>query len=196
MTLPEIAKKAVEIFIREREIISLENIPEQFLNKKAGVFVTIEKNVAVSSSEHRQRRDLRGCIGTYLPTRKNIAEETILNAVAAATEDWRFGPVSKEELPALSYIVYVLGKPEPVDSVRNLDPKKYGVIVSTQPAVSPNDKNVFFNGRRSPKTGVLLPDLEEIDTAEKQLFAACQKSEIDLSREKIAIYRFTVQKYF
>jgi AmmeMemoRadiSam system protein A len=177
-----LAKQAVETFIKERKIIELpENLPKEFLQKKAGTFVTIEKN-----------GKLRGCIGTYLPIRENIAKEVIHNAIAAATEDWRFGPVQKEELPFLSYIVYILSEPELVKDISELDPKKYGVIVKNVPIFPSGD--VIFNGHFVPKTGVLLPDLEGVDTVEKQIFIACQKARIDPQRERFLIYRFTAEK--
>ena len=181
--LVSLAKKTVETFIKEKKIVSLPNdLPREFLEKKAGTFVTIEKN-----------GELRGCIGTYLPTRENIAQEVIYNAIAAATEDWRFGPVEKEELPYLSYTVYILSEPELVKDIKELDPKKYGVIVKTVP-ISPSG-DVVFNGHFIPKTGLLLPDLEGVDTIEKQIFIACQKAGIDPQREKFLIYRFTVEKF-
>ena len=191
--LVNLAKKTVETFIEEGKIISPpEGLSEEFLKRKAGTFVTIEKN-----------GKLRGCIGTYLPTRKNIAEEVIQNAIAAATEDWRFGPVEKEELPHLSYTVYILNEPELVKDLKELDPKKYGVIVKTVPIVANLHEfeheytrmDVVFNGHFVPKTGLLLPDLEGVDTIEKQISIACQKAGIDPEREKFLIYRFTVEKF-
>lgn len=164
----QLAKLAVERFIEKREIISPpKDLPKEFFERKAGIFVTIEKN-----------KKLRACIGTYLPTKENIAKEIIRNAIAAATEDYRFGPVQKEELPYLSYIVYILSKPEPVEDVKELNPKKYGIIVKT-----------------NFKSGLLLPDLEGVDTVEKQIYIACQKAGINPTREKISIYKFTVEKY-
>jgi AmmeMemoRadiSam system protein A len=181
--LVSLAKSAVENYIFEKKIISPpEDLPEEFLKKRAGTFVTIEKN-----------GELRGCIGTYLPIRENIAKEVIHNAIAAATEDWRFGPIQKEELPYLSYTVYILSEPELVKDISELDPKKYGVIVKSIP-ISPSG-DVVFNGHFIPKTGVLLPDLEGVDTVEKQIFIACQKAGIDHRKEKFLIYRFTVEKY-
>ena len=181
--LVNLAKKTIEIYIKEGKIISPpEDLPEEFLQRKAGTFVTIEKN-----------GKLRGCIGTYLPTRENIAEEIIYNAIAAATEDYRFGPVQKEELPYLSYTVYILNEPELVKNIKELDPKKYGVIVKTVP-ISPSG-DVVFNGHFVAKTGLLLPDLEGIDTVEQQILIACQKAGINPQREKILIYKFTVEKY-
>jgi AmmeMemoRadiSam system protein A len=181
--LVSLAKLAIENYVKEGKItFPPENLPKEFLNKKAGTFVTIEKN-----------GKLRGCIGTYLPTRENIAEEVIQNAIAAATEDYRFGPVEKEEFPHLSYTVYILNEPELVKDLKELDPKKYGVIVKTVP-ISPTG-DVVFNGHFVPKTGLLLPDLEGVDTIEKQISIACQKAGIDPEREKFLIYRFTVEKF-
>jgi AmmeMemoRadiSam system protein A len=177
-----LAKQSVETFIKERKIIEPpEDLPEEFLKKRAGTFVTIEKN-----------GELRGCIGTYLPIRENIAKEVIHNAIAAATEDWRFGPIQKEELPYLSYTVYILDEPELVKDISELDPKKYGIIVKSVP-ISPFG-DVIFDGHFVPKTGVLLPDLEGVDTVEKQIFIACQKAGIDPQRERFLIYRFTAEK--
>jgi len=181
--LVSLAKLAVETYIKSKETISSpSDFPKEFLGRKAGTFVTIEKE-----------NDLRGCIGTYLATRKNIAEETIHNAIAAATEDYRFRPITKEELPKLSYTVYILSEPELVKDIKELDPKKYGVIVKTAP-LSPSG-DVVFNGHFVAKTGLLLPDLESIDTIEKQIYIACQKADIDPRIEKIIIYKFSVEKY-
>jgi len=181
--LVELAKKAVETFIQEGRIISPpDDLLKEFFERKSGTFVTIEKG-----------GQLRGCIGTYLPIRKNIAEEMISNAIAAATEDYRFGPIQKEELPFLSYTVYILNEPELVKDISELDPKKYGLIVKTVP-ISPSG-DVVFNGHFVPKSGLLLPDLEGIDTIEQQISIACQKGGIDPAREKILIHKFTVEKY-
>ena len=183
--LVSLAKLSVENYVREGKIISsAEDLPEGFLSRKAGTFVTIEKN-----------GELRGCIGTYLPTRENIAEETIHNAIAAAAEDYRFGPIREEELPHLSYTVYILGEPELVRGIKELDPKKYGIIVKTIPIKGPTGIDVVFNGHFVAKTGLLLPGLEGVDIIEKQISIACQKGGIDPLREKILIYKFTVEKY-
>jgi len=179
-----LAKEAVENYIREGRIISVpDNLSEEFHKKRSGTFVTIEKN-----------GNLRGCIGTYLPTRVNIAEEIIRNAIAAASEDYRFGPIKKEELSYLSYTVYILSYPEPVKDIKELDPKKFGIIVKTGPFAYPDQENVVFDGVIPYKTGLLLPDLDEVDTVEKQISIACQKGGIN-QKSKIFIYRFTVEKY-
>lgn len=185
MSIVELAKEAVEKYIKEKEIIKPpDDLPKEFSERKSGTFVTIEKN-----------GKLRGCIGTYLPTKENIAQEIISNAIAAAAEDYRFGLIQKEELSLLSYTVYILSEPELVKNLKELNPKKYGIIVKTAPLTHPNSTDVVFNGHLPYKSGLLLPDLEGIDTIEKQISIACQKGRIDPSREKIVIYRFTVKKY-
>ena len=185
MTLPELAKLSVEAYVKEGKIIEPPtDLPQDFLDRKNGAFVTIGK-----------KGELRGCIGTYLPTRNNIAKEIIHNAIAAAAEDYRFGPIRKEELPYLSYIVYILGEPELIKDIIELDPQKYGIIVKTTPIISAGTENVVFNGYLPYKSGLLLPDLEGVDTVEEQISITCQKGEINPAKEKIIIYKFTVEKY-
>ena len=107
------------------------------------LFVTIEKKDELQIPPRNEHKVLlRGCIGTYLPTRVNIAEEIIRNAIAAATEDYRFGPIREEEFSQLSYTVYILNYPEPVEDIKKLNPKKFGIIVKTSPFTYPNE-NAF-----------------------------------------------------
>jgi len=210
-----LAKTAVENYIKKEKIISPpENLPEEFYRRRAGTFVTIEKKDGLRGLPRSEPKVLlRGCIGTYLPTRVNIAEEIIHNAVAAATEDYRFGPIQEEELLQLSYTVYILNYPELVEDIKKLNPKKFGIIVKTAPFTYPNEnvaideasphlpphlsleRDSAFNGKVPYKSGLLLPDLEGVDTAEQQLSIACQKGGIDFEKEKVFIYRFTVEKY-
>jgi AmmeMemoRadiSam system protein A len=171
-----LAKKAVENYIKEGRIISPpKDLPREFLEKKSAIFITIEKE-----------GKLRGCIGTYLPTKSNMAEEIISNAITAATEDYRFTPIQKEDLPYLSYTISVLSRPEQIKDLKELDPQKYGVIVKTFSIEEPH---------KTLKTGLLLPDLKVIDKTEKQIMIACQKAGINSKKEKIIIYRFTVEKH-
>jgi len=136
------------------------------LQRKAGVFVSLKKHGS-----------LRGCIGTISPVTKNIAMEIIRNAVSAGVEDPRFPPVREDELDELVYSVDVLGEPEPVADYSELDVKRYGVIVSS--------------GR---KRGLLLPDLEGVDTVEKQVEIARKKAGI-YNNEKISLQRFEVVRH-
>ena len=134
--------------------------------ERAGVFVSLKKD-----------GELRGCIGTFAPTTKNIAEEILQNAVSAALRDPRFPPVKKEELDALVYSVDVLTEPELVAGADALDVKKYGVIVE-------------YRARK----GLLLPDLAGVDTVEEQLRIARQKGGIP-EDVPIRIWRFTVERH-
>jgi len=162
-----LARYTLETYVRVGKIPKLpDGLPEEMLNSRAGVFVSIKK--------HGQ---LRGCIGTYLPTRENIAQEIQRNAIAAGCEDPRFYPVGLEELNDLEYSVDVLTKPEPVDSIDMLDPKKYGVIV-----------------RKGARSGLLLPDLEGVDTVEEQLRIVLSKAGIRPD-EKYQIERFEVIRH-
>ncbi|MEW6407762.1 MAG: AmmeMemoRadiSam system protein A [Patescibacteria group bacterium] len=165
----ELAKSAVETYIKEKMIIAPpKDLPQEFFKQKAGVFVTIMNG-----------QNLRGCIGTYLPIQKNIAQEIIQNAIAAATQDFRFNPISQEELSNLFYSVYILDKPKQIKDINELNPKQYGVLIKSE------------NG----KSGLLLPDLDGIDTVEKQLHAVCMKCGIIPGQEKVIICKFKAKKY-
>lgn len=140
--------------------------PAEYLHRKAGVFVSLH--------EHGE---LRGCIGTIEPQQRCIAEEVVANAVSASTADPRFPSVAPEELDFLEYSVDVLGRPEPVDSLVELDPKRYGVIV-----------------RHGWKRGLLLPDLEGVDTAMDQVAIAKRKAGISPG-EDAKLERFEVVRH-
>jgi len=166
----KLAKQAVEAFVRNKEVIKPPSkINKDLLSKKSGVFVSIYN-----------QKNLRGCIGTYLPTKDNIAEEIISNAISA-TQDPRFPPIKEEELPNLRYEVYILEPPQPVKDISELDPQKYGILV----------KSLDFPF----KSGLLLPGLEGIKSKEQQIFIACQKAGIDLNKERIIIFKFGAEKY-
>ena len=168
----KLAKNAIEEYIRTGKKIEVpKDLPEEFYNIRKGVFVTIY--------EKRSEKKLRGCIGTFMPTKENIAQEIIDNAISAAIHDYRFNPVLENELDNLIYEVSLLNPPKQINSVENLDAKKYGVIVKSSDG----------------KTGLLLPDIEGVNTPEEQISIACQKAGIDLGTEKIELFRFTVEKY-
>ncbi len=163
--LVKLAKDAVETYVKTGKIIEPpENMPEEW-KVQAGVFVSLKKN-----------RQLRGCIGTISPATKSLAHEVIRNAIAAATEDPRFMPVTEEELPELTYSVDILSKPEKVKDLNELDPKKYGVIVS-----------------KGLRKGLLLPDLEGVNTVAEQLSIALMKAGIR-EDEEFEVYKFTVKR--
>ncbi|HZH30240.1 MAG TPA: AmmeMemoRadiSam system protein A [Pyrinomonadaceae bacterium] len=167
--LPELARRTVETFVREGRVLEVPGVSgDSLLGQSAACFVSI-KTVA---------GDLRGCIGTVEPTRPTLAGELIHNAISAATRDPRFSPVALSELPHLRYSVDVLSPPEPT-SFAELNPKTYGLIVEDVP------------GRRR---GLLLPDLEGVESAEQQLQITARKAGIPPGAD-VKLYRFRVRRY-
>jgi len=141
-------------------------LPGERFDRRAGVFVSL----------HKHDR-LRGCIGTILPTTRCIAEEIIRNAISAATEDPRFDPVRPDEIKWLEISVDVLGDPEPVACPADLDVKRYGVIVT-----------------KGHRRGLLLPDLDGVDTVEEQISIAKRKAGIPDSAA-VELQRFEVIRH-
>lgn len=163
----KLARQSLETYIKTGHRASLpDKLPEEMLSARAGTFVSLKKDGL-----------LRGCIGTIEPAQPNVAEEILQNAVSAAVRDPRFDPVQPEELEDLVYSVDVLGKPEPVESEKQLDAKKYGVIVE--------------NGRRR---GLLLPNLAGVDTPSQQVAIARKKADIG-PYEPVHLQRFKVVRH-
>lgn len=163
----ELARKSIEEYVKNGNVLACpKEIPPE-MKKKAGVFVSLKKH-----------GELRGCIGTFLPCEENIYKEIVRNAVAAATEDPRFYPVQEDELNDITYSVDVLSEPEKVKDISELDPKRYGIIVA-----------------KGYRKGLLLPDLEGVDTVEEQLMITKMKAGIDQSDKDVEIFKFTVERF-
>jgi MEMO1 family protein len=163
--LVNLAREALETYVKDRKVFRPKDLTPE-MREQAGVFVCI-----------KEFGDLRGCIGTFEPSQDNVAQEIVTNAIHSATEDPRFEPVRPDELKNLDYTVDVLTSPELVDGPDKLDPKRYGVIVEA-------------GWRR----GLLLPDLEGVDTVEQQIEICRQKGGIDPG-EPVKLYRFEVKRY-
>ncbi|SJZ99094.1 AmmeMemoRadiSam system protein A [Selenihalanaerobacter shriftii] len=165
--LVKLARKAVEKYALNREkILPPEDLTPQ-MQKEAGVFVSIKK--------HGQ---LRGCIGTTEPVQENIAKEIIRNSLSAGFNDPRFEEVNLNELDDLIYTVDILEEPESIDSLDELDPQKFGVIVD-----------------KGQNSGLLLPRLEGVDTVEKQVEIAKRKAGLSPTEDDIELKRFKVTRY-
>lgn len=163
-----LARKSIQSCVIEgQELECPKDLPEELFQKKAGVFVSIKKNGA-----------LRGCIGTIAPVQDNIALEIIRNAISAAVSDPRFDPIEPEELKDLVISVDVLGDAEEIAGKEELDVKRYGVIVS-----------------KGYKRGLLLPNLEGIDTVEQQISIAKQKAGIP-EEDAVTLQRFEVVRHY
>ena len=164
----KLAYASVEAYVSRRETIAVpEGLPEDLTGRRAGAFVSIHEHGA-----------LRGCIGTIAPVRSSLAEEIIANAVSACARDPRFPAIKPDELPWLEISVDVLGEPEDISSEDELDVKRYGVIVTS--------------GR---KRGLLLPDLDGVDTVDQQIDIARQKAGIH-KFEKYSLQRFEVIRHY
>jgi hypothetical protein len=164
--LVKLAKDTVDTYITTGEIIEPPETLTSDMANKAGVFVSIHKKGA-----------LRGCIGTFEPSEENVAREIIINAVSSATRDPRFLSIDPEELDLLDYSVDVLTDPEPVEDEDQLDPRQYGVIVES-----------------GYLRGLLLPDLEGVDTVQQQIDICRQKAGIP-DGQPVNLYRFEVRRY-
>jgi len=164
--LVTLAREAVEEYVRFGRVTALPSPVPADLQVGRGAFVCLKK--------HGQ---LRGCIGTIGATQPNLAAEVIQNAISAAMSDPRFEPVGEDELEHLTYTVDVLSAAEPVSSMSELDPRVYGVIVES-----------------GPKRGLLLPDLDGVDTVEDQVVIAMRKAGIR-DGEPISLCRFQVMRH-
>ncbi len=164
----KLARASAEYFVKNGEVMPLPDwVSPELLSKAAGAFVSVHKFGA-----------LRGCIGTIASTQKNLALEIIHNAVSAVSKDPRFEPVTEDELKFLDINVDVLGEAESIESEAELDVKKYGVIVQS-----------------GHKRGLLLPDLDGVDTVKEQVAIARRKGGI-APGEKVDLFRFEVVRHY
>ncbi len=166
--LVQLARATIACYVRDHRRLKPVEAPAPIEGEPAGVFVTIHTG---------STGDLRGCIGTITPAENSLAQETINNAISAATRDPRFPPVRPAELDDLEIDVSVLYPPEAIHSTDQLDVKQYGVIV-----------------QRGYRRGLLLPDIEGIDDVATQVRYARMKAGIG-EKEPVELFRFRVEKY-
>ena len=162
-----LARRTLEHKVKTGGIPSLpDDLPDEMRSGRAGVFVSL----------HKEGR-LRGCIGTIAPSTDSIAKEIVQNAVSAGLRDPRFDPVTESELPYLTYKVDVLEPAEPISGPEELDVKRYGVIVS-----------------RGYRRGLLLPNLDGVNTVEEQIAIAREKAGIS-EKDPVSLERFEVVRH-
>ena len=163
-----LARLSVETYVKTGRAAKLPaNVPNELLEQQAGTFVSLH--------EHGE---LRGCIGTIAATKPSVAEEILANGICACSRDPRFDPVRPEELDYLEYSVDVLGDAEPISSPAQLDVKRYGVIVT-----------------KGWKRGLLLPNLDGVDTVDYQLEIAKRKAGISPYDDDVDLERFEVVRH-
>lgn len=163
----KLAREAIEEHLKSNKALSVTGELPDEMQIRAGVFVSLKKH-----------GELRGCIGTFIPCEQNIFNEIVRNAIAAAKDDPRFPPVQTSELGDITVSVDVLSMPEKVADISELDPSKYGVIVA-----------------KGFRKGLLLPDLEGVDTVEEQLRIVRMKAGIDTADKDVEVFKFTVNRY-
>lgn len=166
-----LARLTIHHFTRDKQPPSRipDEIHQALSGQRAATFVSI----------HTPEGELRGCKGTLEPWHDTVEAEVISNAISACSRDPRFSPVREEELDRLEIHVDVLSAMEPIQGPGELDVKHYGVLVSTT------------DGRR----GVLLPDIEGVDTVADQIAIACRKAGIHPHREAFTLERFTTVRH-
>jgi len=163
----KLARQVVEHAVNTGERLRVEptNLPREMIDQRAGTFVSIKTD-----------NGLRGCIGTIGPTEKHILDEIISNGIKAATQDPRFSAITPDELEGLIITVDVLETPEVIEDKSLLDPHNYGVIVT-----------------QDYRRGVLLPNLDGIDTVDEQLRVVLNKAGI--STGSYQMERFLVTRH-
>ena len=168
-----IAFQVIQDSINDQNIenLKLDNIPDELIKVKRGCFVSI----------HLKNGELRGCIGTIEPVEENLFKEIVRNAIASSSRDSRFSPIGIEELEDIELSVDVLSEPELIHSIDELDPEKFGLIIS--------------DGKYS--RGVLLPGLEGIHSVEQQINTVKKKAGLEnLKNSTLEFYRFTSKRYY
>jgi uncharacterized protein len=163
----ELAKKAVEEYVGNGRILAMSAKLSAEMQRRAGVFICL-----------KIAGQLRGCIGTFQPCRDSLYAEIVHNAIAAATEDPRFSLVRPDELEDIVYTVDILSEPQKISDISELNPQLFGIIVS-----------------KGARRGLLLPDLEGVDTVEEQLRITKMKAGINLRETDFDIYKFFVERY-
>lgn len=164
--LPALAREAIKIYLEKGEVLRPPAVLSDEMRERHGVFVSLKINGR-----------LRGCIGTFEPASSSVAEEVIFNAINAATEDPRFMPVTLSELEHIDISVDILSSPERIKSTNELGTERYGVIVKS-----------------GHKRGLLLPDIEGVNSVEQQVDIARSKAGI-ADDEPIELFRFEVRRY-
>jgi AmmeMemoRadiSam system protein A len=168
-SITALARRAVEAYVLRSQIVEPPTFPETSPLGKPSAYSVCIKTVG---------RKLRGCIGTVEPEHATLAEEVVANAVKAATHDPRFRPVSGDELSSLRYSVDVLGSLERA-RFEDLSPSASGVVVTDH---------------AGSRRGLLLPDIESIETADQQVGVAARKAGIGPG-EPLMLYRFRTRRF-
>jgi AmmeMemoRadiSam system protein A len=162
-----LARQAIERYLESGRIIDPPSPLPADMAEPAAVFVSL----------HTADDLLRGCRGTIAPTERTLAEAIIKTAIASATDDPRFAPMTLTETEGLKIKVDALSPMEPVADTSQLDEKIYGVLIQA--------------GHRR---ALLLPDIAAVDSVSRQLELVRKKAGLKPD-ESAELFRFTVTRY-
>ncbi len=144
--LLSIARETLEHCVRTGEV---PDIPAGTLSGRlttpCGAFVTLNKNGR-----------LRGCIGRFEPDAPlyKVVQEM---AVAAATQDYRFNPVTRSELSDIRIEISVLTPLHKIRDSSEFDPAKHGIYI-----------------RKGGRSGTFLPQVaKETGWTKEELLGHC-----------------------
>jgi AmmeMemoRadiSam system protein A len=165
--LLSLARQAIREYLKTGKIIDYKTTDKELL-EPAAVFVTLTK-----------RGQLRGCIGTTIP-QFPLYQAVINMAIAAATEDPRFEPMSLSELDEVKIEISILSPLKRVFSYKDIKEKVHGVVV-----------------RREGRSGLFLPQVWEQLPKKEQFLSELCWSKAGLSPNawqdpKTELYVFTV----
>jgi len=164
-----LARQAIEYYLKTEKTLE-SNVEDKVLKEERGAFVTLKVD-----------NELRGCIGYPLPYRP-LYETVIEVAISASSQDYRFQPITQDELKDTKIEISVLSLPEPVDDVKKIEVGKHGIIIS-----------------KSINKGLLLPQvpLEYNWDLETYLRHGCLKAGLDEDEWKkdATIETFTAQVF-
>jgi AmmeMemoRadiSam system protein A len=165
----KLAREAVTSYLKSSKSLKLDEIAnKRMLNDQAGAFVSLH---------NKKDGTLRGCIGTFTPTCENIAQEIVKNSISAALKDPRFPPLNEKDISEITFSVDIIGKIKPVNEIKDLNPKEFGILV-----------------KKSGQTGLLLPNLKNIESPEIQVKIACQKAGINPNSD-YKIFKFKAERH-
>ncbi len=162
-----LAYESIKIYLETKTIIaSPQPLPEN-MTPPGAVFVSL----------HTADGQLRGCRGTVTPTKPNLAEAIIHNAIISAVDDPRFPAMTLAEMVGLQIKVDVLSPLEPVSDIDTLDEKVYGVLIEAD-----------------QHRALLLPDIAVVKDVQHQLELVRRKAGLKPD-QPAQLYRFTVTRY-
>ncbi|MFQ6041864.1 MAG: AmmeMemoRadiSam system protein B [Candidatus Poribacteria bacterium] len=167
--LLKIARSSIEEYLNSGNVSQVKPKNSELL-KNCGAFVTL-----------KEAGNLRGCIGYTQPIMP-LCETVTRAAIAAATQDPRFKPISKGELKKIEIEISVLSPLRQIKNVNEIEVGKHGIII-----------------RKGWHSGLLLPQVATEEGWDRMTFLqyTCRKAGLptDAWKENADIYVFTADVF-